>query len=151
MNPDLTNLVQNKQNQPALGSGIDWDDRRDKYLAAVDSLYHEIETILAEPIAQKRVTLQRRPKQLTESYIGTYSVNDLILLIGNEQVRFSPFGRNVAGATGRVDVVGERAEATLLAQLGPRWGFVRNRQPTLHTVPFSESVLAEVLKRVMRD
>jgi hypothetical protein len=151
MNPKLTDLIQNKQKQPTDGGGIDWDDRRDKYLAAVKNLYQQIETILAEPIAAKTVTPQLRSKQLTENYIGTYSVNDLILLIGNEQVRFSPTGRNVAGATGRVDVVGERGEATLLAQPGPRWGFVQTRQPTLQIVPFDESSLAEVLQLVMRE
>ena len=44
------------------------------------------------------VTIQRRPKQLTENYIGTYSADDLlVLLIGDEQVRFSPRGRKHCG------------------------------------------------------
>ncbi len=62
--------------------------------------------MLAEPIAKGTVVLQRSPKQLTENFIGTYSVDDLILTTGDERVRFSPRGRNVAGATGRVDWVG---------------------------------------------
>ena len=151
MNDQLTDILKKKQIKSDGAGTIDWDERRDKYLAAVEELYHQIETILAEPIAQQSVTPQRRPKQLTESYIGTYSVDDLILLIGNEQVRFSPSGRNIVGAIGRVDVVGESGEATLLAQLGPRWSFVRSRQPALHVVPFDEATLAEVLQLVMRD
>lgn len=151
MNQNLTELFQKKQKQSQGEGGINWDDRRDKYLAAVEQLYQQIEVILAEPIAQKTVAIQRRRKTLTENYIGTYSIDDLILLIGDEQVRFSPRGRNIVGASGRVDVLGERGEATLIVQPDSRWGFVQTRQPTLRVVPFDESSLAEVLKLVMRD
>ena len=74
-----------------------------------------------------------------------------MLLIGDEQVRFSPQGRNIAGASGRVDVLGERGEATLILQPDASWAFVQTRQPTLKVVPFDESSLTEVLKVVMRD
>jgi hypothetical protein len=150
MNQNLADLVQKKQKESAASTGIDWDDRRDKYLAAVQDLYHQIETMLAEPIRQNTVVVQRRPKQLTENYIGTYSVDDLILIIGNEQVRFSPRGRNIVGAAGRVDVVGERGEATLIIQTDSRWGFVQTRQPSLQVIPLEESTLAEVLELVMQ-
>ena len=101
MNQSLTDLFQKKQKQSGGAGGIDWDERRDKYRAAVDDLYRQIEVMLAEPIRQGTVTLQRRKKELSENYIGTYSMDDLILLIGDEQVRFSPRGRNVVGASGR--------------------------------------------------
>ena len=151
MSQNLTELFQKKQRQSRTAASIDWDDRRDKYLAGVQDLYHQIEVLLAEPIRQKTVTLRRRPKQLTESYIGTYTADDLILVSGDEQVRFSPCGRNIAGAVGRVDVVGERNEATLILQPDSRWGFVQTRQPTLRVVPFDKSTLTEVLQLVMRD
>ena len=128
MNQSLTDLLQKKQDQS--GTAIDWDDRRDAYLKAVGDLYHQIETILAEAIKQKTVALHRgASKQLSESYIGTYSAEDAILVIGDEQVRFSPRGRNVVGAAGRVDVVGERGEVMLVAQDDSKWGFVESRQP----------------------
>jgi len=98
------------------------------------------------------VAIQRRPKELSENYIGVYKVDDLILLAGDEQLRFSPVGRNVAGASGRVDVLGERGVPELLiVQPDGRWSFVQSRQPALKLVPFDESSLAEVLKRVMRE
>jgi hypothetical protein len=152
MNQNLAEIFQKKQKQSAAGAGIDWDDRRNKYLAAVDALYHQIDTILAEPVAQKTVTVERRAKELSENYIGTYKVDDLILLVGDEQVRFSPVGRNIAGASGRVDVLGERGvPEVLIVQPDGRWSFVQSRQPTLKVVTFDESSLAEVLKRVMRE
>jgi hypothetical protein len=152
MNQNLADLFQKKKQQAGGGAGIDWNDRRDRYVKAVDDLYHQIETILAEPIGQKTVTLQRRSKDLSENYIGTYKVDDLMLLIGDEQVRFSPRGRNIAGASGRVDVLGERGEPeVLIVQPDGRWSFVQTRQPTLKAVPFDESSLAEVLNRVMKE
>jgi hypothetical protein len=118
----------------------------------VDDLYDQIENLLAEPISEKAVVIQRRAKELSENYIGTYKIDDLILLVGNEQVRFSPVGRNIAGASGRVDVLGECGlPEMLIVQPDGRWGFVRSRQPTLEVVPFDETSLAEVLKRVMRE
>jgi hypothetical protein len=150
MNEKLTELLQKKQKQAQAREGVDWDDRRNKYIDAVKALYDQIEKELAEPINQKTVTVRRRPKELTENYIGTYSVDDLILIIGDEQVRFSPRGRNIAGAAGRVDVVGERGEATLVLGLDSKWSFVQTRQPELCTVPFNDSTLTEVLQLVMR-
>lgn len=151
MNQSLADLFQRKQKQTGAAGGIDWDERRDKYRGAVEDLYRQIEAMLAEPIRQRTVTLQRRKKDLSENYIGTYSVDDLILLIGDEQVRFSPRGRNVVGASGRVDVLGERGEAILIVQPDSRWGFVQSRQPALRVVPLDDSSLAEVLQLVMRD
>lgn len=152
MNQDLVEIFRKKQKQSNGGAKIDWDDRREKYLRVVNDLYDRIETILAEPIQEKTVAIQRRSKELSENYIGTYSVDDLILRVGDEQVRFSPVGRNIAGASGRVDVLGERGvPEVLIVQPDGRWSFVQSRQPTLKVVPFDESSLAEVLNRVMRE
>ncbi len=151
MNQNLTDLLKRKEKQAGAGAGIDWDSRRKEYLAAVENLYKQIEAMFAEAIADKAVTLLRRSKQLSENYIGTYSADDLILAIGDEQVRFSPCGRNIAGAAGRVDVLGERHEAMLVVQPDSQWGIVQTRQPRLCVVPLNETTLAEVLELVMRD
>jgi hypothetical protein len=151
MNKKLAEFLEKKQKRAKAKAGdeIDWDDRRNKYLEAVNGLYREIEAELAEPIARKALTSRRRSKDLTENYIGTYAVDDLILIIGDEQVRFSARGRNIVGASGRVDVVGERGEATLILNPNSGWEFVQSRQPQLTTVPFDGSSLAEVLQLVM--
>src|SRR6266542_2489820 len=151
MNRNLAEILEKKQKQAAGAGGINWDERREKFITAVDDLYRQIERMLADAIAKKTVTLQRRGKDLSENYIGTYKIDDLILLIGDEQVRFSPRGRNVGSYPGRVDVLGERGEASLLVQTDGRWGFVQTRQPTLKVVPLDESSLAEVLELVMRE
>ncbi len=149
MNKNLKELL--KKKAKAAGGAVNWDERRDKYLNAVEQLYKQIESILSEAVQDRTITLSRRNKSLSEDFIGTYAVADLVLLIGDEQVRFSPRGRNIAGAEGRVDVVGERGEAILIAQPDSSWAFVQSRQPKLQVVPFDETTLAEVLQQVMRD
>ena len=144
MDKTLAKLIDKKQ-KAAAEAPIDWDDRRDKYIAAVRSLYDSVESILADPIRQRVVTARRVDKLLSESYIGTYSVPDLVLTVGNEQVRFSACGRNIAGAAGRVDVAGERAEAMLIYQPEAGWAFVQERYPVLRTLAFGESTLTDVL------
>ena len=152
MNQSLSNLIHKKNKQAKAGRGrIDWNQRRDRYIAAVDDLYRQIEAMFSQALKKKKVSLQRHPKQLSETYIGTYSIDDLILLIGDEQVRLSPQGRNVAGAAGRVDVLGERSEVILLLQPDSGWGFLQSRQPKLIIIPFNEASFTEVLQLVMRD
>jgi hypothetical protein len=151
MTTELAKFLKKKHDHSGAASPIDWDDRRDKYIKAVELLYDEIRALLAEPIKQKIVSAQTRPKNLTENYIGTYMIDDLILTIGGEQVRFSPQGRNVVGASGRVDVVGERAEAMLVLQSDSSWKVVVARQPGPHMASLNQASLAEVLKLVMQD
>lgn len=150
MDQKLSDLLLKKTKQSASGELVDWDDRRTSYLKAVEGLYSLIQAALGVPIEEGTVRLRRRPKDLTEDYIGTYAVDDLLLLIGAEQVRFSPRGWNVLGAEGRVDVVGERGELSLILR-DSAWGLVQSRQPELRVARLDESTLADVLGLVMRD
>jgi hypothetical protein len=151
MDQKLADILRRKQKQASDGDTIDWDERRDAYISAVKQLYDQIEEVLAEPIKQRAVKAYRRDKPLSETYLGTYAVPDLVLTIGDEQVRFSPQGRNVVGAKGRVDVIGGQGEAKLILQDNDQWGFVQTTHPKLHVLPLDEPVLAEVLQLVMRD
>jgi hypothetical protein len=150
MNPTLADLVKKKQSQ-SVAEPIDWSARLVKYLDAVDGLYRQIETAFQEAIAAGSVRIHKRPRAITERYIGSYSATDLILIIGQEQVQFVPRGRVFAGTEGRVDVIGERAEAMIVFLPGSGWGIVEARQPTLRTTPFTESTFAELLREIMGD
>ncbi len=150
MNQALKELVDKKQKEGGKPA-IDWDNRRKSYVAAVEALYQKVLNALKDAIDSKAVVQQRRVKTLTEDHIGTYEVDELILQIGNEQVLFSPVGRNIVGASGRVDVVGDRATAVLITFPKNRWSFVASRQPTLQAVDLDDGTLAEVLKAVMGE
>ncbi len=131
---------------------VDWPARRKAYLDALNALYKQIEEFLVDPIKKGQAKLRREPRELTENYVGTYSVEDLVLEVGTEHVRFVPRGRNIVGAAGRVDVLGDGGDATLVVQPGDnfgRWGVVATRQPTLKIVPFDDASFAELLRSVM--
>jgi len=105
---------------------------------------------VAGPVAEELVRVGRRQKTLVEEYIGPYQVDELVLQVGDEQVVFSPKGRNIVGGSGRIDLIGEMGEKTIVLQPEEGWGIVEARTPTLKIVPLDEDSLLTALKEVMR-
>ncbi|HEV3138730.1 MAG TPA: hypothetical protein VGZ26_12520, partial [Pirellulales bacterium] len=63
MDPKLADLFEKKKESGA-GDAVDWNERCQKYVAAVQNLYQQIEMMLAEPIRQNTVVLRRHSKSL---------------------------------------------------------------------------------------
>jgi hypothetical protein len=151
MAANLTDFFREKKAQSDVDTaGIDWNAQRVEWTDAIESLYALIERWLAEPIKYGSVAVERRPKTISEPYLETYLVYDLILKVGDERVTFSPARRRVVGAQGRLDITGESGEAALVLQLGSRWSVVISKVPQLRLVNFGEQEFAEVLQAVMR-
>jgi hypothetical protein len=137
-------LLSRQQHAPANG------ERRRQWIDAVERLYQMITSeLLAESIAQRLVTVSRVEKVIREERLGTYRAPELILDIGGETVRFSPKGRNIIGAKGRVDLVGELDTMTLLLEPAGHWSVVLSRAPR-DVAALDSKTLAEALRRVMR-
>jgi len=141
-----------EKKQRANPDGADWTIRRDDWIKAVERLYRTIEEYLKE--ANAEVEIRRADKVVTESAIGEYHVPELILQVGDEQVVFSPKGVRTLGAGGRIDVYGDRGDATIVRQqdkdLGDHWSLVLARTPALRTEPLTADSLAEMLRGIMR-
>jgi hypothetical protein len=132
------------------GNEIDWKERRREWIEAVKQLYQKVTgELLADSIKRQLVTVSRDKKQIKEEYLGTYQVPELILDISGETVRFSPKGRNIIGARGRVDLVGDLDAMTLLLEPEGHWSVVLSRVPR-QVVSLDGKTLAEALRRVMR-
>jgi len=141
-------LLSRQQQAPT--SEIDWGERRRQWIGAVKRLYQKVTSeLLAESIAQGLVTVSRVEKEIKEEYLGKYRVPELILNVNGETVRFSPKGRNIIGANGRVDLVGELDAMTLVLEPAGHWSVVLSRVPR-HVVTLDSKTLAEALRRVMR-
>lgn len=127
--------------------------RRDQWIDAVGRLYQKItDELLAGSIKQGLVTVFRVDKSIEEEYLGTYKVPELILDINGEKVRFSPKGSNIAGAKGRVDLIGDLDSMTLILDRVERtwtWSVVLSRVPR-QVAALDGKTLAEALRRVMR-
>ena len=132
------------------GEDIDWDKKRDEWIKDIDALYKDIKKYMGTLLRDKTVSLSRSEKIIVEEYLGEYSVVELTLYVGDERVVFSPKGRNIVGASGRVDMIGEMGRKTLVVQPERRWSIVATRIPKLNVVPLDENTLLDALKEIMR-
>jgi len=133
-------------------AGIDWNARKKEWQKSLRELYHTIETFLDVKKGTKEnlFKIGFQDKRLVEEHLGVYLVKELVLDVGDERVIFSPKGRNIVGAAGRVDLIGEMGVKTLVVQPDGRWGIIASRTPTLKVVPLDEDSLLAALKEVMR-
>lgn len=151
MGDQLVDFIRDR-NQRGTNQEIDWQAKRDTWVRAVESLYDSVEELLREAIESKDVTIRKFDTEVTEDFIGKYSIPVLEIAVGNERVEFRPKGVTVIGASGRVDVRGERDSVTLLwdqhdVKVG--WTVILQRVPSLRTAPLDRESLRYVLETVM--
>jgi hypothetical protein len=138
--------------QQAASPEIDWQAKKDKWVRSVESLYAIVQEMLRDSIASKDVTIRTFDTQVSEDFIGTYSIPVLEMTVGTERVEFRPKGVTVIGASGRVDIRGERDTVTLLRdpeEVTSGWTVVLQRVPRLKTVQLDQESLKYALERVM--
>lgn len=136
----------------AAPGNIDWAARKKAWVEAIDRLYNKItQDYLSGLQKDGLVSISYTTKTLHEDYIGEYEVRELVLRVGGERVVFSPKGRNIIGASGRIDLRGDMGEVTMVLQPRGRWCIVLTRTPTLKTVPLDEESLLTTLKSVMQQ
>lgn len=129
---------------------IDWQAKKKDWIDAVERLYETIkDDILKDSVAEKLVQVRRRNKSLEERFIGKYTIPELAVRIGDEEVVFSPKGVNVIGAKGRVDLIGERGEVTMVLQPEERWSIVERRLSSTRLVPLTRASLLAALQDIM--
>jgi hypothetical protein len=138
-----------EKNRKALPADTNWTARRDNWIKAVDRLYQTIENDYLKD-AKAEAAISYVEKVINENHIGEYRIRELHLRVGDEEVVFSPKGTNIIGAKGRIDVQGDRGEATIIWQPGNRWSVVASRTPTLKVIPFDKASIAELLRGIMR-
>lgn len=92
----------------------DWESQKREWLEALDQLYSVIEGYLSKYIESGEVTVNRDRKELTEEFIGTYSVEREIVSFANERIVLDPIGTLIVGSFGRVDARGSAGTAKLV-------------------------------------
>ena len=128
---------------------IDWTKKRDKWISAVDAFYKDIGKILKGSIEDSTVSISYEEKEIAEENIGKYTIREMILHVGEQKVKLSPKGCNIIGASGRIDLIGELGQKTIVMQPDSRWGIVATRIPTLKVISFEETSLLEALEEIM--
>lgn len=130
---------------------IDWCKKRDDWVTAVKVFYEEkVKDILKGSIEDGSVSVSFDEITISEEYIGSYEIREMKLQIGDQTVKLSPKGCNIIGASGRIDLIGELGQKTIVMQPDSRWGIVTTRTPTLKVESFKEATLLEALEEIMR-
>jgi hypothetical protein len=151
MEDQLVDFLRVRKQQVA-GPEIDWQAKTDTWVRSVESLYALVREMLRDSIASADVTVRIFNTQVTEEFAGTYSIPVLEMTVGAERVEFRPKGVTVVGASGRVDIRGERDTVTLLRdqpEVNSGWTVVLQRIPRLKTVQLDRESLKYALERVM--
>ncbi len=139
-----------KERSDAEVKAANWSARKVGWLNAISALYADIQNWLNGPIRLGYLRVHAEPRTITEVHLGKYEVEDLILTVGDEHVTFSPKGAVVAGVAGRVDVIGEAGEGTLVVQPDGQWDLVRSKYPELRVVPLTAETLNDLIQSIMR-
>jgi len=149
MADQLVDFLRNRKER-APGTEIDWQSKRDSWVRSVEGLYDLVREMLRPSIAVEDVVVRTFDVQMTEDFIGTYSIPVLELSVGSERVEFRPKGVTVIGAEGRVDLRGACDTVTLLkVPANGGWEIVLQRVPHLKMVNLDRESLKDALERVM--
>jgi hypothetical protein len=151
MEDQLVDFLRARKEQAA-SPEIDWQTKRDTWIRSVEGLYTLVREMLQKSIAAKDVTVRTFDIDVHEDLVGTYSIPVLKIAVGAERVEFRPKGITVIGASGRVDIRGERDAVTLLRDqpdVTSGWTVVLQRVPHLKTAQFDQKSLKYALEKVM--
>lgn len=150
MNDQLTEFLRARRQQSG-AQEIDWNAKRESWKKAVEQLYSLVRELLSSAVKTGDVTISEHQEQITEEYVGAYSIPVLEIRVGHERVELRPKGMTVIGASGRVDLRGERDEVTLIRDEKSEqgWSVIIRRTPAVETVPFDRESLKLALERAM--
>ena len=116
-----------KLNDSRFVEQIDWEKRKADWQMQVEEILNETKRWFQPYIESRLFQLVETEKTLTEEDLGTYRAKQLEYLFGSFRLVFEPVGRNILGASGRIDVYmrGNKIDKYVLVLLetndGLRW------------------------------
>ena len=125
----------------------DWQKRKESWINSLYELYRNVQSWLALLEEDGTVQSKMSSGSRSEGKIGSYQIDELTLLIGNQEIRFIPKATLIIGAEGRVDIRGNAGVRSLILDKG-QW-FIVDRKPRLEIFPFNEDSFQDVLRDIM--
>ena len=114
-------------------TSVNWEKVLVEWKTHVSKLYNQVEHWIQKAEVWQKIQIERTQMSICEDYMGSYKIEQLLLKVGDNMIRFIPQGRLIIGSRGRVDIVCGNKKALLLL-LG------RNAQPSITIQAFqSES------------
>ena len=135
------------------GKHIDWETKKQIWLASIEKLYNNINNWLAPSVEEQLIEVIYEKAMLSEDYIGSYSVKNMIIQTGFERVLLKPKGMIIMGSAGRVDLIGETGTVWLLL-LDKKTQYdwqIAVRTERNKSWPLTEESFTDALKWVMQE
>ncbi|MDA3895310.1 MAG: hypothetical protein PF482_04065 [Desulfobacteraceae bacterium] len=98
----------NKHESVTKDSEIDWQKQKQEWIEFIKKFYDEVEQWLKPYVDQEKLKYHYNDLEITEEYIGTYSVKSMDIIFANQKVKIEPLGTLLIGTKGRVDMEGAR-------------------------------------------
>lgn len=84
---------------------INWDLKKEEWIEEVNSFLKQIGNYFTN--YKDNVVINEQSFTINEEYLGSYEIKKLILNFNSDTVIFTPVGRNIIGARGRIDMEGK--------------------------------------------
>ncbi len=102
------------QQQTDVDTRIFWEEQRDEWLSALDSLYEKIAGFLREYIEAGSISYDFTEIEMNEPEVGKYLAKRMDIKIGRQHVSLVPIGTVLVALKGRVDAVGSAGRGQIL-------------------------------------
>ncbi len=110
----FSEFLKRKRQRETSTPPIDWEGRKEAWLAKLGWLFAEITTYLKPYREEGDLDFFPNTTQIQEDFIGTYEVPVLKIQVGADTVEIIPKGSLIIGAFGRVDMTGPQGKLVMV-------------------------------------
>lgn len=127
---------------------IDWDERKNRWLKSVESLYNTVDNIIIKNFkdAGFQVSAKKEKVRLYEEYIGAYETDNYIVQANNILIKFFPVGTIIIGAFGRVNMLLPSETVKLVLQDWNNWRIVSGFGSSMRLIDFNEENIVKLFQ-----
>ena len=113
-NTQFDEFIKREKSRAAGAGNFDAKVSREDWVSDVDALYKLVEKYMGPYIKRGDVKVSFGDIEINEELLGAYKIRRMNLAIGLQQVVFTPIGRIIIGAQGRVDLMGPTGKKKLV-------------------------------------
>lgn len=88
-------------------SSVDWEAEKKKWIENLDILFNDIKSWLKEYVDSQKIIVKLNNIDIFEEALGSYSVQEMTIIVGNKTAKLTPIGTILIGTKGRVDLTGK--------------------------------------------
>lgn len=93
---------------------VDFESIKRDWLVNIDHFYSLVSNLLEKYIQSGKISTSYVDYAMNEERLGSYNTKKLLLTLGQQQVEFTPIGRAIFGAQGRIDMEGASGKAMFI-------------------------------------